>query len=62
MSALLTTAETAERLKVSRKTVLALVERGKLSPVRLSKRSFRFPADQLEALATPTESEGGIGQ
>jgi excisionase family DNA binding protein len=65
MPSLITTAETAERLKVSRKTVLELVKRGKLSPVRLSRRAFRFPSDIVERLEAATltasteSSEGG---
>jgi excisionase family DNA binding protein len=39
---LCTTAEVADRLRVSKATILRLVRQGDLRPMRLSKRTLRF--------------------
>ena len=44
---LLTTAETAARLRVCRETVLRLARSGALTPLRYSKRTFRFPVAEV---------------
>lgn len=44
---LLTTSQVAERLGVSVRTVLRLVQRGDLVAVRLSQKNFRFEAAEI---------------
>jgi len=45
-----TTAEVAARLRVSKATILRLVRQGQLQPLRLSKRTLRFDAAQVDRL------------
>lgn len=44
---LLTTAETAARLRVCTETVLRLARSGALTPLRFTKRTYRFPLAEV---------------
>lgn len=47
---LLTTAEVAEALGISARTVRALASRGELRPVRIGRRITRYRAEDVAAL------------
>jgi hypothetical protein len=50
-TSLLTTREVGERLRLAPRTIRFWVERGWLNPVRLTPRSLRFRADEIEQIA-----------
>lgn len=54
--ALLTTAETASLLKLSKRTVLNYAREGRLQPVRLTSRTVRFSAESVRALVADAET------
>jgi excisionase family DNA binding protein len=56
----LTTAETCERLKVSRTTVWRLVQAGKLTPVRVTQRTTLYSAAEVERFAS-TDPDDHLG-
>jgi len=46
---LLKTKEVCNLLRVDKKTLLALVKKGKIPCIKVSERSFRFPKDEILA-------------
>lgn len=50
-SPLLTPREAADLLKIKRRTMLNLVSRGVIIPVKLSKRNWRYRKSDVEKLA-----------
>lgn len=50
-SPLLTPREAADLLKVCRRTMLRLVDRGVIIPVKLGKRNWRYRKSDVEKLA-----------
>lgn len=49
----LSISDAALLLNVSRPTIYRLIEEGKLSPIRLTKRTIRIPMEQLQTLRDP---------
>lgn len=45
---LLTTTQVAERLGVERHTVYRMIERGQLTPIKISDRNFKFDPQELD--------------
>lgn len=45
---LLTSAQVAERLGISIRNLYRMVDRGQITPVRISARNFRFAPEELE--------------
>lgn len=58
---LVTLAQAAEALSLHERTIRRYIAQGRITGYRIGQRSLRVDLDEVEALATPIPTAGGLG-